>query len=134
MSRRSDIGIGEDEWFKGEKKTLNWTIDDEGNPEAVPPGMDDWTMVFVMRQRPESSWAALQLNAEVVDASEGTVKVEVVHTNTVSLPSGEYFYTLARTDTENEQVLAYGAAVLQQPAALQGVSISAPMAEGGGSL
>lgn len=129
MALRSDI-TEQDTWFKGEKKELRWIIDDGAG--GVPPGMDPWVMLFIMRMTADSPQVMLQLDVVTEDPGDGTVLCNVVHGDTIDIPSGDYYYNVVRVDTGEEQVLAYGDALLMEPAGLKGVMISAPMASGGG--
>lgn len=133
MAKRSDITEA-DEWFRGEKKTLRWVVDDGGNPASIPAGQNTWTTVFVMRMAEDSPTVYLQLDGECEDPSEGLWKAEVVHGDTVGIPWGVYKYTFARVDPGFEQILAFGDAVLQAATSLRGVQIGAPTAGAGSSV
>ena len=78
-----------------------------------------WTLEWVLREGPAG---AVQITKTVgsgitlTDAANGVLQVAIADSDTLTMSPKTYFYTLRRTGDGNEVVLAFGDAVLRQPA------------------
>ena len=99
-----------DGWFAGEDQTFRWTVYDSAQ---VAKDITGWTIQFRMAAT-QTGASVLTKSATLDTPASGICSVAVVAADTTPLStSTPYFYTLSRTDSGNNQVLAWGSAVLQ---------------------
>lgn len=105
-----------DGWFIGEDQSFQWPITDLDPLTAVsPPVAKDitgWTIQFRMAPT-ETGASVLTKTATLTTPLSGICTVAVAATDTPGLSPGTFHYTLARIDAGQNQVLAWGTAVLQ---------------------
>jgi hypothetical protein len=116
MSKNSPITAA-DHWFIGEDRTFRFTVFDE---TGAVQNISGWTLEWVLRERP---WGAQALITKttgagitITNAAGGVCEMTLADDDTINLPPGTYFYTFRRTNAGSETVLAFGDAILQQPA------------------
>jgi hypothetical protein len=107
-----------DYWFVGADKTFRYTIVDAN---GAPQDVTGWTFTWVLRQPASGATALISKTlgsgiSVVGSAANGVIDVAIAAADTASLASGTYFYTLWRTNTGSKTELAFGDAVLRQPA------------------
>ncbi len=116
MSKDSPI-TKTDNWFLGEDRKLRFTVEDAS---GLAQDISGWTLEWVLRERPWGTQALITKTTgagiTITNASGGVCEVAIADDDTLSLPPGGYFHTLRRTNAGAETVLAFGDAVLQQPA------------------
>jgi len=106
------------EWFVGEKKTLEFTIKDENDQAA---DITTWELEWVLRPAPASGTVLISKSSLEVsellksDPINGVCRVLINPDDTLAIPTGgsTYSHALKRSDGDNDQVLAFGEAVLQ---------------------
>ena len=116
MSKNSPINAT-DHWFIGEDRTLRFTVFDS---TGAVQNISGWTLEWVLRERPWGTQALItkttSAGVTITNAAGGVCEVAVADDDTINLAPGAYFHTLRRTNAGAETVLAFGDAVLQQPA------------------
>lgn len=109
MANATNAPINSDHaWFAGEDQALRWTIYDS---VGAAQDITGWTISFKMAAT-QSGASVLTKTSAITTAASGITTVSVAAADTSTL-GGTYFYTLSRTDSGSNQVLAYGLAVLQ---------------------
>lgn len=111
MAKRSPIK-SEDEWFQGETKLLEFTIEtaaEDGSPQLI----SGWTIQWQLMNHQKSQDTVFTKPAVITDDNNGLVQVTVDPTDTNELEPRTYWHELWRMDTGFEAVLSYGPAVLQ---------------------
>jgi len=123
MARQQNIGQSDD-WFIGEDKTLAFEI--YSSDEATIQNVSTWAMAFYFRRMIEADTklftkttggATITITGSYnSDPDTNTQRTNVIidDTDTDNLQAGKYHYSLWRTDSGNETVLAYGEAVLKK--------------------
>lgn len=105
-------------WIVGEHRVWRHTVlDDDG----VVQDITGWQLQCVLRRDPSDTTALLTLtvgNSGVVvnDAVNGVVSWQVTAAQTTTLGWGRLYYSLHRTDTNAQAVVAYGPAYIGQAA------------------
>jgi hypothetical protein len=109
----------DDGWFKGADKVFRYQIVDSA---GAAQDVTSWTFEWVLRRTPAGATAHISKTlgsgiALVGAAGLGVIDVTILDTDTDALTAAEdYFFTLWRTNDNAEVELAYGEAVLRQPA------------------
>ncbi len=78
-----------------------------------------WAIEWVLREGPagaEQFTKTVGSGITLTTPTEGVLSVAIADSDTLALDPKTYYYTLRRTDDANEVALAYGDAVLRQPA------------------
>lgn len=93
-----------DDFFTGEDKTLQWTIDDSTGAVVNITG---WTIQFKLF---DSEGGAVQVtkSASLSAPTGGVCTVALAAADTSGLTAGTHWYTLTRTNAGSNTVLAYG--------------------------
>lgn len=119
MSKRADI-TASDGYFLGEDKQLVFDVVDSAGAAQTMTG---WALEWVLRRTAASTTAVLTKNTSggtvAISNGSGTddrATVTITDDDTVDLVAGDYEYALRRTDSGNEQILAYGTLTLQKAA------------------
>ena len=116
MSKDSPIKQS-DNWFIGEDRTLRFSVADSA---GLAQNISGWTLEWVLRERPWGTQALVTKTTSagitITNAAGGVCEVAVADDDTINLAPGAYFHTLRRTNAGAETVLAFGDAILQQPA------------------
>lgn len=105
-------------WFRGADKNFRFTVlDDDG----VAVDITGWAVEWVVRKHKGDQGTALLSKTAgsgiiLTTPASGILTVAVADTDTDGIPAGTYYYTLWRTDAGVEVELAFGEAVLRQPA------------------
>ena len=104
-----------DGWFTGEDQSLRFTIYDLDPLTATSPptvkNITGWTIQFRMATTATGA-SVLTKTATLTSPTNGICTVSVAALDTPALTPGTFHYTLARTDSGQNQVLAWGTAVL----------------------
>jgi len=95
--------------FVGEDQRLDWTI---YGVDQEPQDITGWTITFKLATS-QTATAAVTKTATLTTPAGGLCSVSLAAADTSGLTPGRWYYTLARTNAGNNQVLAYGNAVLQ---------------------
>jgi hypothetical protein len=96
-----------DAWFTGEDQNIDWDIRDEsGDPVDITGWAIEFRMALV-----QGGTSVLTKAATIL--STARARIAVAEADTTALAATKYFYTLSRTDSGYNQVLAYGDAFLQ---------------------
>lgn len=113
MPKRSDITI-DDELFTGKDKVLQFT-------DTGPADITDWALKWVLApaddRRTPLVTKTTGAGISITDGAGGVCQVTLTDDDTGNLPGYEdpkYWHELSRTDSGNEDVLAYGTVVLRQ--------------------
>lgn len=108
-----------DHWFIGEDRYLEFLITETG----VPLDCSTFALEFALKRNAWDDTIVLtkttgggQILTADGNGTDDLVRVAVQDTDTDALLSGNYFYTLRRTDSGQEVVLAYGPAWLSKAA------------------
>jgi hypothetical protein len=99
----------DDGWFVGEDQSLQFTISDVS---GAVQNITGWTLQFKMAAT-EGGTSVLTLSATLTSPTSGIATVVSPAAGTTGLMPGTYFYTLSRTDSGNNAVVAAGPAVLR---------------------
>ena len=102
-------------WFKGEDKTLDWTLDDGTLGEVPTDDPASWTYHFVMRTRKDAPGDPILQGTPTFQAPD-QVLLESPRADTEALVAGEYYYTMARIDVGDFRILAEGPVELKESA------------------
>ena len=97
-----------DGWFKGEAKSLVFTIVDSTGAAVNITG---WTIQFRMADVLEGT-ADLTKTASLTTPASGICTVAIAAGDTSGLSADDWYYTLDRTNSGSEAVLAYGTITL----------------------
>jgi hypothetical protein len=108
MSVNSPITAA-DGWFVGEDQDLQYTVSDSNGAIQDITG---FTIQFKMGLQ-QGGTAVLTKSATLTTPAAGICTVSVASADTAALTPATYWYALSRTDTGQNQLLAYGLAVLQ---------------------
>ena len=117
MNRSGESNItAADGWFTGEDQALQWTIYDHDPLTEVSPNVakniTGWTLQFKLATSVAGT-AVLTKSASLTTPASGICTVNVAAaTDYGSVPAGTYYYTVSRTDTGQNQVVAWGSAVI----------------------
>lgn len=117
MARESPIRKS-DNWFIGEDKVLQFTIDDGGDP-PLAVDITTFTLTFTLRSclnfPPDAPDLTKTSPAGITihDGPNGIARVLIDDVDTDAFEPGRYFYELKRTNAGFEQVLAFGEAILR---------------------
>lgn len=116
MQRSGESAISaSDGWFTGEDQSLRWTIYDADPLTEVSPNVakniTGWTITFKLAASVAGT-ALLTKTAALTTPASGICTVSVAAADYGSVPAGTYYYTLSRTDSGQNQVLAWGTAVV----------------------
>lgn len=109
-----------DNWFTGEDKILQFTVEAQNPLKLVPPPIADitgWQFEWTFYRRRSTEALITKVSAAgvtIVNGPAGLVNVIIDAANTRTLPAGSYNFVLRRTDPGMEQVLSYGGVVLRQ--------------------
>lgn len=120
MSRERPIRTA-DNWFIGEDKIFEFIIDDGEDPPVVVD-ISTFALEFVLRRSASSPDPADITKSTgvggitIIDGPNGVLQVIISDSDTINLIPNEYFYTIRQTNSGQEQVLAFGRAVLRQAA------------------
>jgi hypothetical protein len=107
-----------DGWFVGEDQSLRWTIYDRDPATETSPStakdITGWTIQFKMSLT-EGGASVLTKSASqpYPESASGITTVSTLAADTAGLTAATYHYTLSRTDSGFNQVLAWGTAVLR---------------------
>lgn len=107
-----------DHWFIGEDRTLDFYITENN----LPLDCSTFAMAFALkRHRWDDTTIITKTTPTGITVSNGDgtgdlVRVAIEDTDTDALLSGNYYYTLRRTDSGAEVVLAFGPAWLSKAA------------------
>jgi hypothetical protein len=116
MSKDSPI-TQSDHWFTGEDRTLRFSVVDA---DGLAQNISGWTLEWVLRERPWGTEALISKTTgagiTITNAAGGVCEVAIADDDTINLAPGAYVHTLRRSNAGAETVLAFGDAVLQQPA------------------
>ena len=106
MSKRVDIKAS-DHFMVGEDKQIYWDITDSA---GVAQSMSGWTLSFVLRRSQNSATSALTKTPTVTTGSAAANRalLTLAAADTKNLAPGTYAYSVARTDSGYQQILAYG--------------------------
>lgn len=99
-----------DEVFKGEDQDIVFTIYDTA--AGTVSDIDGWTLQFKFAAE-QGDAALLTKSVSVTDGNAGQATLALAAADTSGLTAQTGFYTLSRTDSGENQVLAYGPFVLQ---------------------
>lgn len=116
MNKRVGSNItATDGWFTGEDQQLRWTIYDADPLTEVSPNVakniTGWAIQFKLSVTAAGA-AVITKTAALTTPASGICTVTIASTDYGSAPAGTYFFTLARTDAGQNQVLDSGTAVL----------------------
>ncbi len=100
----------EDDWFVGEDQAVQWTITDEST--NAPKDITGFTLQFKLAAT-QGGAAVLTKSLTLTTPASGICQAAFAAADTSGLTPGAFFYTVTRTDTGQNQVVAYGPAVLQ---------------------
>lgn len=102
-------------WFTGEDQALQWEVFDlDPATETSPPTVKNitgWTIGFKMATTAAGT-SVLTKAAALTTPLSGICTVSVAAADYGSVPAGTYYYTLSRTDSGLNQVIAWGTAVV----------------------
>lgn len=117
MSTKSPVVIT-DNFFIGEDRVLRFTVVDA---DGVAVNITGWALEWVLRVVPASTAASLTKTTggggiTITSGAGGICEVAIADADTINLGEDRYFYTLRRSDSGNEVVLAFGEFWLQQAA------------------
>lgn len=96
-------------WFTGEDQAIRFTIYDAA---GAVQNITGWTLSFKLATA-QTAAASVTKAATLTTPLSGIATVAVAAADTSGLTPATYFYTLARTDSGFNSVVAYGSAVLQ---------------------
>jgi hypothetical protein len=99
----------DDGWFVGEDQSLQFTISDVS---GAVQNITGWTLQFKMAAT-EGGTSVLTISGALTSPTTGLCTVVSPAAGTTGLTPGTYFYTLSRTDSGNNAVVAAGPAVLR---------------------
>ena len=116
MSVETNIASS-DNWFIGEDKVFQHSVTDSAGAVQVITG---WALEWVLRSNYGHSTALLTKTVgsgiTISNGAGGILQVAISDDDTLSMAPDTYCYTLRRTDATFEVILAFGSAVLKQPA------------------
>ena len=118
MSKNSPITIDK-RWFKDERKSIQFDIVDANDN---PIDVSSYALRWVLEARPGSTDVLSKVfPGDDISVGDGAgtndrVTVTINAADTVGLAAETYHHALWRTDTDNEQLLAEGDAVLSDSA------------------
>ena len=118
MSKNSPITL-DNRWFKGEDKSLQFDIVDSSDASIDVSG---YALRWVLEARSSPTDVLSKLfPGDDISVGDGAgtndrVTVTIKAADTAALAANTYRYSLWRTDTDSEQLLAEGNAVLQDAA------------------
>jgi hypothetical protein len=98
-----------DEWFVGEDQDYEWQV--KSSATALK-NITGFTIQFRMALA-QGQASILTKSATVTNGATGLCEVDFDAADTSGLAARKYWYTLSRTDSTHNQVLAYGDAFLQ---------------------
>lgn len=117
MARQQNLGDTED-WFTDEDKVLSFEIYD--STEALIEDVDGWTIEWKLRHVRDDDRVLLTKSGSVTGSYSADpvintqrTNITIADTDTATFQPGKYRYTLRRTDTGNETMLAYGDVTLK---------------------
>lgn len=99
----------DDSWFRGEDQALQFTISDIS---GAAQNLTGWTVQFKMAATVGGA-SVLTKSATLTSPTTGVCTVTTLAADTSGLSAGTYYYTVRRTDSGSNAVLAHGPAVLQ---------------------
>lgn len=113
MPKESNITLG-DEFFTGKDKVIQFT-------ETASEDISTWALKWVLAKNSDRTQVLFSKTTvsgiSITNGPDGVCQVTVTDDDTQGLKGSEnpdYFHELSRTDSGNQDVLAYGTVVLRQ--------------------
>lgn len=116
MAKRSPI-TKDDEWFQGETKILEYTVETEAEDGTVQV-ITGWSLRWQLMNHQKSQDTVFEkatagLGVVITDGPNGQAQVTIDPVDTTDIEPRTYWFELWRTDLGFETVLSYGPALLQ---------------------
>lgn len=115
--RYQPIDDPDNPWFVGDHKTIEITVYQLDSD--VVENITGWNFKWEMRideTEEEALVSKSNLDMSIPVGTDGRVLFEVTHDETADLDGGSFAHALARTDSGEEGIYAYGPAVLYKAA------------------
>ena len=117
MPAQANIDL-DDELFTGKDRTLQFTVvDAAGAAQAITGWALKWVLCSNQDRRTPLVSKTVGSGITITNGAGGICQVAITDDDTATLAGAEdpkYFHELSRTDSGNEDVLAYGTVVLRQ--------------------
>lgn len=99
----------EDGWFRAEDQSVQWTI---YQASGAVQDITGFTLEFKMSAT-KGGTASLTKSVTLTTPASGICTAAFLAADTAALAAGTYWYTMRRTDSGSNRVLAWGPALLQ---------------------